>query len=127
MKKNLLGVVIGLLLLSVLSCATKAHWAGVYTGVIPSVDGEGINVRVTLNANETYKIEYQDYTNSGNYPVFYGKFTWNTTKDTITINREGEEIPTYYKLGEKALIHLVTQGNIISGEIANDYLLYKQK
>jgi len=127
MKKNLLGVLAGLLLLSVLSCATKAHWAGVYTGVTPSTDGEEINVKITLNANETYKMERR-IGKSNEIAAGAGKFTWNAIKDTIIIGGEGEGEPsTYYKLGEKALIHLVTEGNIISGEVASDYLLYKQK
>jgi len=127
MKINLFGVIIGLFLLSALSCATKAHWAGVYAGVIPTADGEGINVRVTLNANDTYRIEYEDYTGSGDYPAFYGKFTWNLTRDTLTMGRDPNDAPLYYKLGDKALIHLVIEGDIISGELGSDYLLYKQK
>jgi len=125
MKKNLLGVVAALLLLNLLSCATKDHWAGVYTGVIPSAGGEGIDVKVTLNADETYKVESRYIGKSDEVFTNTGKFNWNHEKDTIIIEREGEP-PSYYKLGEKTLIHLDIEGNIITGALANDYILKKQ-
>jgi len=128
MKKNLLGVVAIFLLLNFFSCATKSHWAGVYTGTILSADGEETNVKITLNKNQTYKIEYQDYTNSGDYPVFYGTINWNPEKDIVIIDIENEgELPSYYKIGDEALIHLVVEGSVMSGKLGSDYLLYKQK
>ena len=127
MKKNLLGAIAALLLLNLLSCATKAHWAGVYTGVIPSASGEGIDVKVTLNANETYKVEYRYIGRSDEIFTSAGKFTWNLEKDTIIMDSEREgDPPTYYKIGQKAIIHLDIEGNIITGELANDYILMKQ-
>jgi uncharacterized lipoprotein NlpE involved in copper resistance len=127
MKKNLLGAAAALLVLNLLSCATKAHWAGVYTGVIPSASGEGIDVKVTLNADETYKVEYRYIGKSDEIFTSAGKFTWNPEKDTIIMNSEREGgPPSYYKIGQKALIHLDIEGNIITGQLANDYILMKQ-
>ena len=127
MKKNLLGAVAALLLLNVFSCATKAHWAGVYTGLIPSASGEGINVKVTLNANETYKVEYRYVGKSDEAFTSAGKFTWNPERNIVIMDNEEEgEPPSYYKLGEKALIHLDIEGNVITGALANDYILKKQ-
>jgi len=127
MKKNLLGAAAALLLLSLLSCATKTHWAGVYTGVIPSAGGEGIDVKVTLHANETYKVETRYVGKSDEVFTSTGKFTWNLEKDTVIMDSDKEgEPPTYYKIGEKALIHLDIQGNVITGKLANDYILMKQ-
>jgi uncharacterized lipoprotein NlpE involved in copper resistance len=127
MKKNLLGVAAAVLLLSVLSCATKNHWAGVYTGVIPSAGGEGIDVKVTLNANETYKVESRYIGKSDEVFTNAGKFDWNAEKNIVILPSEREDLPpTYYKLGEKALIHLDIEGNIITGQLAHDYILKKQ-
>jgi uncharacterized lipoprotein NlpE involved in copper resistance len=127
MKKNLLGVVAALLVLNLFSCATQDHWAGVYTGIIPSASGEGINVRITLNADETYTVEYQYIGKSDEIFASTGKFTWNPEKDTIIMNSEREgEPPSYYKIGQKVLIHLDIEGNIITGQLANDYILMKQ-
>jgi len=127
MKKNLLGAVAALLLLNLLSCATKNHWAGVYTGVIPSAGGEGIDIKVTLNANETYKVESRYIGKSDEVFTNTGKFTWNPERNIVIIPNEREDLPPiYYKLGEKALIHLDIEGNIITGQLANDYILKKQ-
>jgi len=127
MKKSLLGAVAALLLLNVLSCATKTHWAGVYTGVIPSASGEGIDVKVTLNANETYKVEYRYIGQSDEVFTNAGKFTWNPERNIVIMPNEREDLPpSYYKLGEKALIHLDIEGNIITGELAHSYILKKQ-
>jgi len=127
MKKNLLGALAALLLLSLFSCATKTHWAGVYTGVIPSASGEGIDVKVTLHVNETYKVESRYVGKSDEVFTNTGKFTWNPERNIVIIDSEREgEPPTYYKLGEKALIHLDIEGNVITGALANDYILMKQ-
>jgi uncharacterized lipoprotein NlpE involved in copper resistance len=127
MKKNLLGAAAALLLLNVLSCATKDHWAGVYTGVIPSAGGEGSDVKVTLSANETYKVEARYIGKSDEVFTNAGKFTWNSERNIVIIPNERADLPpSYYKLGEKALIHLDIEGNVITGALANDYILKKQ-
>jgi len=127
MKKNLLGAVAVLLLLNALSCATREHWAGVYTGVIPSAGGEGIDVKVTLNANETYKVESRYIGKSDEVFTNAGKFGWNSERNIVIIPNEREDLPpTYYKLGEKALIHLDIEGNVITGALAHSYILKKQ-
>jgi len=127
MKKNLLGVAAAFLLLNLFSCATRSDWAGVYTGIIPSASGEGIDVKVTLNANETYKVEYWYIGESDEVFTSTGKFNWNPEKDTIIMDSESEgDPPSYYKLGEQTLIHLYIEGNIVTGELSNDYILMKQ-
>jgi len=127
MKKNLLGAVAAFLVLNLFSCATKAHWAGVYSGHIPSASGMGIDVRITLNADETYKLEYRYIGKSDEVYTSAGKFTWNSERNIVIFDTEREgDPPKYYKLGEKALIHLDIEGNIITGELANDYILKKQ-
>jgi len=127
MKKNLLGAAAALLLLSALSCATREHWAGVYTGVIPSAGGEGMDIKVTLHTNETYKVESRYIGKSDEVFTNAGRFTWNSERNIVIIPNERADLPpTYYKLGEKALIHLDIEGNVITGALANDYILKKQ-
>ena len=127
MKKNLLGVGAALLVLILFSCATQEHWAGVYTGVIPSAGGEGIDIKVTLNANNTYKVESRYIGRSDEIFTSAGTFTWNSERNIVILPGEREDLPpSYYKLGEKALIHLDIQGNIITGDLANDYILMKR-
>jgi uncharacterized lipoprotein NlpE involved in copper resistance len=127
MKKNLWGAAAALWLLNLFSCATREHWAGVYTGLIHSAGGEGIDIKVILHANETYKIESRDVGKSNEVFTRAGKFNWNSERNIVIMDSEKEgEPPTYYKLGQKALIHLDIEGNVITGALANDYILMKQ-
>ena len=135
MKKSLFAVLTVLLLLTFLSCVRTSHnsrnsldWAGIYTGVIPSAGGMGINVKVTLNTDETYTVEYQYVGKSDEIFTNSGTFTWNPKGDTVildSVNTDG--FPPYYKVGEETLTHLDLDGNIITGELADQYILKKQR
>ena len=135
LKKSLFAVVATFLLLNFVSCEkTKQNseksldWAGIYTGVTPSASGMGINVRVTLDADETYTVEYQYVGKSDEIFTNTGTFTWNPEGDTVILDSAGEgSFPSYYKLGENALIQLDLEGNIITGELADLYILSKQE
>ena len=132
MKKNLFTAVAVLLLMSLISCKTtnnkqenSSDWAGIYTGIIPSAGGEGINVRITLSADETYTIEYRYIGKSDAVFTDKGKFSRNSEGDVVIF--EKEDFPRYYKLGENTLTHLDLEGNIITGELADNYILKKQR
>jgi len=135
MKKSLFAVLATLLLLNFISCEKTRHnsknsldWAGIYTGVIPSAGGMGINVKVTLDTDETYTVEYQYIGESDEIFSSTGTFSWNSEGDTIILDSEGEDgFPPYYKLGENTLTHLDLEGNIITGDLADDYVLKKQE
>jgi len=134
MKKDFFVVIVTLLLLNLLSCGTTSHnsrnssdWAGIYTGVIPSANGEGINVKFTLNTDETYTVEYQYIGKSDEIFTRSGTFTWNSEGDTIFLASESEDdFPPYYKVGENTLTHLDLAGNIVTGNLADMYILHKQ-
>ena len=145
MKKNIFGVVATLLLLNFISCGTTSRgsgdspettshssrdsldWAGIYTGVIPSAGGMGINVKFTLNTDETYTVEYQYIGKSDEIFPRTGTFTWNPEGDTIILDSiNTDDFPSYYKLGENILIQLDLEGNIITGELADHYILKKE-
>ena len=133
MKRNFFTAA-AFLLLIFLSCGTanrglgnSSDWAGIYTGVIPSASGMGINVKFTLNADETYTAEYQYIGKSDEIFTSTGKFRWNTERDTIILDSEkGDGFPPYYKVGENTLTHLDLEGNVITGELADMYVLKKQ-
>ncbi|MDR2718937.1 MAG: copper resistance protein NlpE [Treponema sp.] len=134
MKKKFLVTIISLLLLGFISCGTtgrssekSSDWAGIYTGVIPAADAEGINVRITLKTNETYTVEYQYIGKSNDVFTNTGTFNWNTEKNTVILVTEREgDFPKYYKLGKNTLTQLDMAGNIITGEFADNYILKKQ-
>jgi uncharacterized lipoprotein NlpE involved in copper resistance len=134
MKKSFFFLFTFLLLLSFISCGTtgrdsgkSSDWAGIYTGVTPAADAEGINVKVTLNADETYTVEYQYIGKSNDIFTNTGTFSWNPEKNTVILDTEKEgDFPKYYKLGKNTLTQLDMAGNIITGEFASNYILKKQ-
>ena len=119
------------------SCATNkgidaAHnsknsidWAGVYTGTIPAADGPGIDVRLRLNSNQTYTLSY-DYIGKPNSQFEYtGSFKWDNKGNTVIL--DVKDMPAYYKVIENALIQLDMKGKQITGSLADDYMLKKER
>ena len=100
-------------------------WAGVYTGVTPAADAEGINVQIELDYDETYKVTYQ-YIGKGDEPfTVTGTFAWNDAGSTIIL--DSKELPPYYQVGENRLIQLDMEGNPITGAFADAYVLEKMQ
>jgi len=108
------------------SCLSKTiDWAGVYTGTIPAADGEGINVRMKLNKDNTYELTYEYIGKPDNSFTFTGSFKWNDTKDIINI--EIADAPSYYKIGENKLTQMDMAGKPVTGQFADMYVLNKQR
>jgi len=138
-KKTLLVSLLAIILIiaGLGSCATNngidsAHnsknsldWAGVYTGTIPSASGTGIDVKLRLNADQTYTLSY-DYIDRPN-SQFEGKgsFKWDNKGSTVIL--DVKDMPSYYKIVENALIQLDMKGKQIKGNLANDYVLKKER
>ena len=99
-------------------------WAGVYTGLIPSASGSGINVTITLRNDSTYEVQYQYVDRPDGDSSVTGTFKWNDEGDTITL--DDTDLPPYYKIGENRLIQMDMEGNLITGALADDYVLKKQ-
>jgi len=99
-------------------------WAGVYKGTIPAADGPGINVRMKLNKNNSYELTYEYIDRPDNSFTFKGSFKWDKTGNIINI--EIADAPSYYQVAEKKLIQLDMKGNVISGNLAANYVLNKE-
>ena len=97
-------------------------WAGVYTGVIPSASGSGINVTITLRYDLTYDAQYRyiDRSDDGDFTIT-GTFSWNEAGSAITLDTTN--IPPHYQVGEGKLIQLDMEGNPITGELSDSYVL----
>jgi uncharacterized lipoprotein NlpE involved in copper resistance len=103
---------------------TSLDWAGVYAGTIPAADGPGINVQITLRADESYSLVY-NYVDRQNNATENGAFNWNEAGNTITL--KNTTFPPYYKVEENQLLQLDMKGNIIKGNSAALYVLKKMK
>lgn len=99
------------------------EWNGVYTGTIPCANCEGIEVSITLNTDETYQVSYKYLGKPGEPEVSAGKFTWDDAGYMITL--DSKDLPPYYKVGENQLFQLDMEGNPITGEHADMYVLRK--
>lgn len=106
------------------SSRNSLEWQGSYEGIIPCADCEGISVRIVLNLDETYQANYLYLGKNDNTPeTFSGKFSWNDLGSAITLDRK--EFASRYKVGENKLIQLDLEGNPITGELADMYILNK--
>jgi uncharacterized lipoprotein NlpE involved in copper resistance len=97
---------------------------GIYVGTLPTASGEGMVVEVTLSGN-TYK-KTVTYVGKSDEPIeTVGEFVWDDVSGPI-ITFIGEEAPNKYIIGEDRLISLDMDGEIITGDLADMYVLKKK-
>ncbi|MDR1161755.1 MAG: copper resistance protein NlpE [Tannerellaceae bacterium] len=97
---------------------------GVYVGILPTASGEGMEVVVTLSGN-TYK-KTVTYVGKSEEPIeTVGEFIWDDASGPI-ITFVGEEAPNKYIIGEDKLISLDMDGEVITGDLADMYVLKKK-
>jgi uncharacterized lipoprotein NlpE involved in copper resistance len=95
---------------------------GIYIGNLPTADGMGMVVSITLD-KETYikKVEYV-----GKDGFFEDKGIYTFDKEDNTIVFEGiTDSPNKYLVDGTCLIQLDMEGNRITGELADMYVLQK--
>lgn len=99
-------------------------WFGLYRGVLPCADCEGIETEVVLHRDETF-VRRTSYLGKGDGRVFEesGDFIWNEEGNTVIF--QGIEPPNSFFVAESYLIHLDKEGEIITGELAESYMLRK--
>ncbi|MGD9931289.1 MAG: copper resistance protein NlpE N-terminal domain-containing protein [Mangrovibacterium sp.] len=103
-------------------------WAGVYRGVVPCADCEGIQTELVLSTDMTYQLATRYRGKDQTVFRSEGTFSWDETGSTVMLNdarRPGET--TRYKVGEQVLIQLDRQGDVIQGPLANHYRLTKDQ
>lgn len=101
---------------------TSLDYQGTYTGKLPTASGEGMIVTIELGENTfVKKVEYvgkKDITEEK------GNYTWNSDGNTIVL--EGvKDAPNKYFVGENTLTQLDMDGNKITGDTADLYILKK--
>ena len=100
-------------------------WEGVYKGLLPCADCEGIETEIVLNSDLTFvkKTKYLGKEDMKGIDE-KGSFSWNKDGSTIILKSIDQDA-SHYKVGENTLIQLDTQGNIIKGDLAQMYILKK--
>jgi uncharacterized lipoprotein NlpE involved in copper resistance len=102
-------------------------WEGIYTGVLPSDDCEGIDTSISLNKDQTYllKLRYLGTPEKESKEIISeGKFTWDENGNNITLERAKDGFRKF-KVGENFLMPLDKNAKEIEGISGNNYKLFK--
>jgi heat shock protein HslJ len=103
---------------------TSLDWDGTYTGMTPCADCEGIETTVTLNKDMTYQLSNNYKGKSTDAIMKTGTFSFNKDGNSITLGNITDG-PSMYAVGENQLIQLDMQGNKITGDLSEKYILKK--
>lgn len=138
MKKNIL--VLGWAVLSMVSCSTTKvghtqlpdmhtsqnalSYDGIYRGVLPCADCEGIKTTLYLMRDNTFKQVSEYMGKEGSAFETTGTFTWDKTGSIITL-KEKDGSTSQYQVGEDVLTMLDQEGKAITGALAKNYILTK--
>lgn len=105
---------------------TSLDWAGVYEGTTPCADCEGIKTVLELGDNGNYSIS-QTYLGKQDDNESYdetGSFTWDDAGSKITLKMQDRTL--MFRVGENQVTMLDSDGNLISDELAEYYVLKKK-
>lgn len=114
--------------------ATNVHnsqnaldWPGTYKGITPCADCEGIETEITLNKDSTF-VMHTKYLGKAKQKVFEqkGTFSWDESGSIIVL-QDLKIKPNEYMVGENTLMQLDLEGNRITGELADKYVLHMMK
>lgn len=100
-------------------------YVGTYKGTLPCADCSGIEVTITLNADETYNMKSKYLGKDETVFEELGDYTWKEDGNTLILEGVDSE-PALYSVGENKLIHLDMEGNKITGSLEKNYELIKQ-
>lgn len=102
---------------------TSLDWPGTYHGTLPCADCKGIKTEIILEQDNEYTIRQQYEGKSDSVFVDTGVMTWDKLGEEITFEH-GE---MSFKVGENVLLLLDRNGDIITGDLADNYRLQKEK
>ncbi len=99
-------------------------WDGVYQGTIPCADCEGIETVLVLNRDLSYIHKTKYLGKSDSIYESAGSFKWNESGSDITLT-SNDNIRVQFKVGENQLFMLDQEGQRITGDLADTYILKK--
>lgn len=99
----------------------SVDWAGTYQGTLPCADCPGIRYTITLNGDNSYLLKTRYLEKGDSVFTESGTFSWDENGGKITLADRGEK----FQVGENRLFHLDMEGNRITGNLADHYILTK--
>ena len=101
-------------------------WAGVYQGTLPCDQCDGIQTSITLLSMGKFARSIQHLGDNIQSKSDQGNIEWNEAGSKITLISESGARQSY-QVGENVLYHLDENGNRMEGDLAERYLLIKNK
>ncbi|PSW20813.1 copper resistance protein NlpE [Photobacterium sanctipauli] len=100
-------------------------WNGTYTGILPCASCEGIRTELNIQTDGTFTLtEVYLGEENGTFEQ-EGTFNWNSAGNTIALVG-GRDSAVQYFVAENQLFRLDREGNRITGDLAEHYVLKKQ-
>ncbi len=100
-------------------------WNGVYRGLLPCADCVGILTELELHSDLSYQLSYQYQGASSEVHTEKGRFKWDDSGSKISLIGDDQSTHRNYQVGENQLFSLDGDGNRISGELAELFILKK--
>ena len=101
------------------------NWTGIYRGIIPCADCEGIETTVILNPDKTFLIKSIYVGRSVSPRIDKGKFTWSPDGNEIILKDSTGHVYSKFTVKKNALIQLSLNGRPIVSPLASNYMLTK--
>jgi uncharacterized lipoprotein NlpE involved in copper resistance len=99
-------------------------WQGTYLGILPTAGGGGMETKITLSEDCSYTMQTKYLDKEDSVSARKGKFVWDEKGSKITLQNIISS-PSQYLVGENMLIQLDMDGNRITGELEEHYILRK--
>lgn len=106
------------------SSQTSVDWPGVYQGLLPCADCEGVETTMILRADHSYTLIRRMLGEKVSTDEVSGSFSWKADGGTIVLEGIGDG-PSLYKVGENQLWQLDMKGKPVAGPLAESYRLHK--
>ena len=100
-------------------------YKGTYKGDLPCADCEKIEVELKLDDNDYKRTSVYHKNGQTTKVEEKGTYSWDQSGNTITLNGVDGSSPNKYFVAENYLMQLDMDGNRITGEMANNYILRK--
>lgn len=112
-------------ILAMAGCSQQKEYVGSYTGTIPCADCQGIQVDITLKADNTYE-KAVVYLGKGDGEAIKTSGTYSVdAQGTLTLDGISGE-PNKYTVGKNTLTQLDMNGEPITGSLSANYVLRKK-
>ncbi|SFS79724.1 Uncharacterized lipoprotein NlpE involved in copper resistance [Porphyromonadaceae bacterium NLAE-zl-C104] len=103
-------------------------WAGVYKGMLPCADCEGIQEEIRLNEDLTYEMVSIYLGKGDNRFSDNGRFEWDEAGSRIKLTSAtlSNDTDRWFKVGENQLIALDIEGNPIESSLPAEIYIFRK-